>query len=190
MLGVLDDVPGRAIRRLADEHAVDRRGNLQPRRRVDDVACCHSLALGGPRAEHDERLAGVDGDAHLQVVLLAGPVPDREGGADRPQRVVVVRGRCPEQRHHRVADELLDGPAPFLQLTAQPVPVRREHGADILRIELLGPRCEADEICEEYGDDPALLARRLTCQRSAAGRAEARHVGVLLAANRTEAHGP
>src|SRR5439155_12046138 len=123
-------------------------------------------------------------------VLLAGPVADRESRADGPQRIVVVRGRRPEQRHHRVADELLYGPAAFLELTAQPLPVRREHGADILRIELLGPRGETDEICEKHGDDLALLARRLTCQRSAAGRAEARHVGVLLAANRTEAHGP
>ena len=188
MLGVLDDVPGRAIRRLADEHAVHRGGGLQPGRRVDDVAGCHPLALGGPRTEQDERLAGVDGDAHLQVVLLARPVPDGEGGADRPQRVVVVRDRGPEERHHRVADELLHGPAALLELAAQPLPVRREHGADILRIELLRARGEPHEIGEEHRDDLALLPRRLARQRGPAGRAEARVLGVLLAADRAEGH--
>ena len=144
MLGVLDHVPGRAIGRLADEHAVHRRGSLESRRGVDHVAGGHPLPLGGPGTEQDERLAGVHRDAHLQVVLLARPVPDGEGGSDRPQRVVVMRERSPEERHHRVADELLDGPAALLELAAQPLPVRREHGANLLRIELLGTRGETD----------------------------------------------
>ena len=41
---VLDRVRGRAVRRLADEDAVHRRGGLQARGRVDDVACDHRLA--------------------------------------------------------------------------------------------------------------------------------------------------
>jgi hypothetical protein len=162
--------------------------SLQPGSRVDDVACCHPLALGGPRTEQDERLAGVDGDAHLQVVLLARPVADGEGGANRPQRVVVVCDRRPEERHHRVADELLHGAAALLELATQPLPVRREHGADILRIELFRPRGEAHEIGEEHRDDLALLARRLARQRGSAGRAEASVLGVLLAADRAEGH--
>ena len=37
--------------------------------------------------------------------------PDRVGGADRPQGVVLVDDRDAEDRHDRVADELLDGAA-------------------------------------------------------------------------------
>jgi hypothetical protein len=94
----------------------------------------------------------------------------------------------PEERHHRVADELLDGAAALLELPTQPLPVRCEHGADILRIELFRPRGEAHEIGEEHRDDLALLARRLARQRGSAGRAEARVLGVLLAADRAEGH--
>ena len=49
----------RAVGRLADEHAVDRRRGLQPGGGVDDVADDQRLALVGARVERDQRLAGV-----------------------------------------------------------------------------------------------------------------------------------
>ena len=84
---------------------------LEPLRRVDRVA-------GGERRRLVARhhLAGVDPDADPQL----GDLPPLEGGVQpldgplhvergphRPQRVVLVCAREAEDRHHRIADELL-----------------------------------------------------------------------------------
>ena len=50
---------------------------------------------------------------------LPHPVADRERGADGPLRVVLVREGRSEQRHHGVADELLDGAAEAFELGPQ-----------------------------------------------------------------------
>ena len=121
----------------------------------------HAFALGRPSAERDQGLAGRDADSHLEVALLTDPVADRERRANRPLGIVLVSGRRAEERHHRVADELLDRPAAPLELRAQPRVVRLEHGAHVLGVELLGPRREADEVGEEDGHDLALLPGRL-----------------------------
>ncbi len=95
--------------------------------------------LAGARAESDERLAGVDRDAQLQLVgLLEHPVADRQRGAHGALRVVLVRDRGAEERHDCVADELLHGAAEALQLGAQPRVVRGEERADVLGVEPLG----------------------------------------------------
>ena len=118
MVAVLDDPFGRAVGLLADEDAVDRGGRLEARRRVEDVAGRHSFAPARPRVERHERLAGVDRDAHLQLVLLAGPVADRERGAHGALGIVLVRDRRAEERDDRVADELLHRAAEALELGA------------------------------------------------------------------------
>src|SRR5262249_40438362 len=87
-----------------------------------------------------------------------------------------------EQRHDRVADEFLDGAAAPLELDAHPLPVRLEQRAHVLRVEPLGPRREPDQVDEQDGDDLALLARLGVAERAAAPQAEARVLGVLLAA--------
>ena len=179
---VVDHVLGRAVGGLADEDAVDRRGGLQAGGGVDHVARGHPLALRRPGAERDQRLAGVDGDPQLELVaLLRHPVPDGERRADRALGVVLVRGRSAEERHHRVADELLDGAAEALELLAQVRVVRGEQAADVLGIELLGAGGEADEIGEEHRHDLALLAhrRRRSLERRAAGVAEPGGVRIL-----------
>ena len=122
-VAVVDRLPRRAVRPLADEDPVDRRRALQPRRRVDDVAGHHRVALAGLRAERDERLAGVDGGADLQ--LLADRVADRERRPHRALGVVLVRDRRAEDGHHGVADELLDRAAVPLELGAELCVVRR-----------------------------------------------------------------
>ena len=48
--------------------------------------------------------------------LLDRKVADRQSGSNRALRVVLVCGRRAEERHDRVADELLDGPAVALEL--------------------------------------------------------------------------
>ena len=181
-LAVVDLVFGRPVGGLADEDAVDRRGRLQAGSGVDHVARGHPLALRRPGAEGDQRLARVDGDPQLQLVpLLRHPVADRERRAHRALRVVLVRGRGAEERHHRVADELLDGAAEALELPAQVRVVRGEQPANVLGIELLGAGGEADEIGEEHRHDLALLARGCgrSLQRRTAGVAEPRGVRVL-----------
>ena len=131
------DLPlGRAERRLADEHAVDRRGRLQPRGGVDDVARDHALTRERLRAERDERLAGVDADADVQVLAALGDrVAHGERGAHGALGVVLVRRRRAEHRHHGVADELLDRAAEALEHRAQRLVVRRERAAHVLHVE-------------------------------------------------------
>jgi hypothetical protein len=115
-----------------------------------------------------ERLACRHRDPNLEVVLFPGPVADRECCTNGPLRIVFVRDRCTEERHHSVSYELLDRAAVPLELAAQTLPVRAEHGAHVLRIEPLRARGKADEVGEEHGDDLALLAPRLSGQRRAA----------------------
>src|SRR5207247_5036979 len=64
-----------------------------------------------------------------------------------------------EQRHHRVADELLHRAAEALQLRAQTLVIRTQDRGHVLRIELLRPRCEADQIGEQHRHDFPLLPR-------------------------------
>ena len=87
-----------AVGLLADDDAVDRRGRLQARRGVDDVAGDHRLAERRPRAERDDRLAGVDRDADLQVAAgeLADAVADR-----RARRAPRARRRRRARSAHR-----------------------------------------------------------------------------------------
>ena len=146
-VAVVDRVRGRPVGLLADEDAVQRRSRLQARGRVDDVAGRHRLALARPRAERDQRLARVHRDPHLQLLaLLARPVADRERRPHRALRVVLVRDRRAEERHHRVADELLDRAAEALELRTKMGVVRREQRAHVLGVEPLRPRREPDEV--------------------------------------------
>ncbi len=117
--------------------AVDRRGTLEASGGVDDVARGHALACVGAGVERDQRLAGGDPDAELEA-LLDGEVADRERRADRALGVVLVRGRGSEERHDRVADELLDGAAMSFELRADALVVRAQDRLDVLRVERLG----------------------------------------------------
>ena len=190
---VLDRVARLAVGLLADDHAVDRRGRLQARRRVDDVARDHRLAERRPRAERDHRLTRVDRDADLQVAAgeLPDAVADHERGAHRALRVVAVRERRAEEAHHRVADELLDHAAERLDLTPDALVVRRQHRADVFRVEPLGPRGEADQVDEDHRHDPPLDPRRLVGgHRRTAQQAEPGDVRVLGATGQALPHVP
>jgi hypothetical protein len=98
---------------LRDRDPVYRRCPLQARGGIDDVARDDALAMLGARAEGHHRLAGVDADADLQgergvvLVELFDRLQDAEAGADGALGVVLVRHGCSEDRHDRVADELL-----------------------------------------------------------------------------------
>ena len=92
--------------------------DLQTRRRVDDVARGHALAGLRAGVERDERLAGRDPDADLELAVLGERVADRERRPHRALRVVLVCDRGAEDGHHGVADELLDGAAEALELAS------------------------------------------------------------------------
>src|SRR5438045_835228 len=97
-------------------------------------------------ADH-ERLAGVDADAHADVVAVAADrVADRERSADGALRVVLARHGRAEERHHRIADELLDRAAVALELAADALPEAVEQPPHVLGIELLRPRGDADAV--------------------------------------------
>ena len=181
-LHVLDRRSCGAVGLLADEDRVHRRRRLEPRGGVDHVAGDHSFAVPGLGPQRDDRLAGVDRDPDLEVepfhgVQVADPVPDPEGRPHRPLGVVAVGDRGAEDAHDGVADELLHRAPERLDLVAKACVVRRQDRADVLGVELLGPRREADEVGEKDGDDAPLLARALwrrrRAQLSAAVAAEA-----------------
>ena len=155
---VVDGRAGCAVRRLVDEDAVHRRGALEASSGVDDVARGHALAGFGLGVEAHERLAGRDPDSQLEL-LLERELADRERCADCALGIVLVRGRCAEERHDRVADELLDGAAVALELGAHALVVGAQDRLDVLGIQRLGARGEADEVAEDDRDDLALATR-------------------------------
>ena len=121
--------------------------------------------------------------------VLDEGVANRERCADRALGVVLVRDRSTEDGHYRVADELLHRSAAPLELGAHLRVVRLQHPAHVLGIEPLGPRCEADEVAEEAGDDLALLAAATSASSDVAHREQiARVLGVLAAAARADLH--
>ena len=146
------------VRRLVDEDPIDGGGTLQARSSVDDVARGHPLACFGLGVEAHERLPGRDPDAQLES-FFDGELADREGRADGALGVVLVGGGRAEERHHRIADELLDGAAVAFELRRDAFVVRPENRLHVLRVERLGARREADEVAEDDRDDLALAAR-------------------------------
>ena len=178
---VLDDVARRSIGLLADDDRSDRGRRLETCRCVDDIAGHHRLAVIRPRRQLDDRLSRVDCDADLQPVLL-GPVADGQRCTHRSLRIVPVRRGRAEHAHHGVSDELLHSPAEALQPRPHLLVVGGQEGSDVLGVERLRVRREADEVHEQHRDDAPLLANLARLERSGAGVAESGVVGVLLAA--------
>jgi hypothetical protein len=159
-LGIADDGLRRPVRRLSDEDAVHGRPRLQPRRRVHHVAGGHPLPRLRPGAELDKRLACIDPDAHLEPLLVTGPVADGQRGAHRPLRIVLVRDGRAEHGHDRIADELLHCAPEALRLAPHATVLARQERVDVLGIHRLRARGEADEVGEQHRHDLALLPHR------------------------------
>ena len=129
-------------------------------------------------------------ERRVGLVQLLDGVAGGERGSHRALGVVLVGDGRAENGHDRIADELLHGAAEALDLRAQARVVRGEHRAHVLRVELLGPPCEAHEVGEEDRHDLAFLAslRLLPLERRAAIHAEARAVRILVPARPAVSH--
>ena len=123
-LDVVDRVARGAHGPLADRDRSRPAGRLQASGDVDGIAD-HGVAVAD-RTRED--LSGVDADAQreadavgsleLLVQFLHRPL-HAECGAHGALLVVLVGDRCAEERHHVVADVLVDRAAVFLDLLAE-----------------------------------------------------------------------
>ena len=117
----------------------------------------------GVAGEH----AGADPQlGHARPPRRAPPPPgQRERSAHRALGVVLARHRRAPDRHHGVADELLDRAAVALDQRAAALEVLAEELADVLGVAVLGQRGEADQVGEQHRDQPPLGDRGRGCGR-------------------------
>ena len=122
-------------------------------------------------AERDRRLAGQDAGPRLDRPARASAhrVDQLEAGPDGTLGVVLVGDRRAPDRHHRVADELLDGAAVAADDVAGEVEVARQELPRLLRVALLGERREADEVGEQDRHEAPLGDRRRRRRGAGAG---------------------
>ena len=142
----------------ADQDLAGCRRLLQAGGDVDRIAR-HERLSGGGVARDD--VAGVHADPrrdrHAAVafeLLVQGceGVAHLDRGPDRPERVVLVDGGYPEDRHHGVADVLLDGAAVALEHRPHLLEEPRHQTAERFRIELLAERRRSRDVTEQDRD--------------------------------------
>ena len=135
-------------------------------RRVADGGVIH-LEIVADGAHHDG--AGVDADAHLEVVLPSAPAPfvepderpaNGERGVHGALRGVLVGHRGAEQRHHPVARELVHDAVHPVDLGEGEGKILLEQLVVLLRIDSLGDGRGSDEVAEEHGDELSLARDR------------------------------
>ena len=144
----------------ADQHLARSRGLLQAGRDVDRIARREPLGRAG------DDLAGRDADPPVDPELGEGVahLDRRPAGA---KGVVLVQHGHAEDRHHRVADELLDRAAVCLDDSLHPLEVAREQRPQRLRIRRLAQRGRAGHVAEQHRHRLSLLACRRAQSRTA-----------------------
>ena len=93
------------------------------------------------------------------LVDLGHRVLHAERRADRPLGVVLVRDRGAEDRHHVVADVLVDGAAVALHLLPEPAQAAVDQALDRLGVHALRDGRVAGEVGEQDGDLAPLLGQ-------------------------------
>jgi hypothetical protein len=175
---VLDRLVGRAERTLPDRHAARLGCRLQARGDVDGVA--DDRVAVADRAGDD--LARVDADTQREVHTVGGAkalvdlghrVLHAESGAHGALGVVLVRDRCTEDRHHVVADVLVDASSKTVHLLPQPAQAAVYQALDGLRVHALRDRRVAGEV----GEDDRYLAPLLREGRGRRGSLGRRGLG-------------
>ncbi len=202
-LELLDGIGGHRIARetvrlLSDQDLSRGSRCLQPLRDVDRIPRHEGLGVSRIACDH---LTGVYARPHrnlepectLELLVEARDgVPQLDGGSYRSHRVVLVERRNAKDRHHGVADELLDGAAVTLEDCARLLEVPGHDAAHPLRILVLADAGRVDDIAEQHRDRLSRLrgqGRRYRLERVSAHVAKARVRGVLGAAARTGRHG-
>ena len=106
---ILESAPGLTIGPLADQELARLRLPLQPRGEADHRAGEADLLMPVRAARAEIDRAGIDprGDFQRQAPRR---LLDREGGPDRPLRVILVRLGRAEARQHSVTQEAIDLP--------------------------------------------------------------------------------
>ena len=151
-----------------------RLGSLfEPRRDVHGIADDDHLAFGTANRSHD--VARIDPDPDLEghaEALMKIDVQTLEsrdhlqGRPDGAARVILVGHRDAEDGHDRVADVLLDRPAPAVDDAGHRREVGPEKRLQALGVEALSQVRRADQIREEDRDELALVRpsrRRAAC---------------------------
>ena len=85
---------------------------------------------------------------------------DRERGRDRAHRVVLVRDRRAEERHHAVARELIHGALVAVHRLHDRLKAAVHDAVQILGIEARRERGEARDVGEQHGHELALAFER------------------------------
>ena len=174
---------------LADEHLARLRRRLQARRRVDHRPVVRSCADGPtPVAASPDSTPTWTSSGRSRPsssLSLRSLPPDRQPCADRPDGIVLVGLRQPEDRHHGVADELLGLAAERVELLGRRVvePPRGPRGP--AGIEPSREPGGVHQIGEQHRDHPAFFGRQGRAERRPAVRTELRPLGSVGAADRS-----
>ena len=127
----------------------------------------------------------------MLAVQLLDSLENAQTGANRSLCVVAVCDRRAEDRHHGIADELLDDPAVLLHALPRVTVVELQDVTHIFRIRLVRARRRVDEVDEEDRHHFSLLrCRRRLRQGCPAATAEARVRRIRRAACPALGHRP
>ncbi len=126
----------------------------------------------------------------MAVVELGDRLDDAKRCGHSPFGVVFVRDGCAEDRHHRIADELLDRAPEAFDLLFHARVIRTQPRTHVLGIRLLRCGGEADEVDEQDRHDLSFFCggARLFVERRSARPAEASPLRILFAAVRADGH--
>ena len=192
----LDRVPDERIRRSADQDLAGPCGLLEALGQIDRVSRDERGTCAGIARHHFTRVdadpAGqgdVPGRLQLGVQLLQ-TAQHRHPRAHRPQRIVLVHGRHPEDGHDLVTAEPLDDATVALHDRLHLLEVPRHRLPHGLRIVLLAQHGRIDDVAEEDRHRlPHLLPRtQRRGDRRAAIAAEAGRIRNGCAATKTRRH--
>ena len=190
----LDLATHEAIGGLPHERLAGTRVLLQAGRDVDSVAGDDHLPR--PAAAGGDDLARVHTDADRKAapetslelgVQLADARLDVRGRPDCADRIVLMRDRDSENRHHGITDELLHRSPVALDRLPGLLEVAPHDFAHGLCVRLFAERGRGGDVAEEERDELAPLGPRRR-ERLAAAGAEAGVLRVLPAALRTYSH--
>ncbi len=176
----LDGVTHQLECRLAEKHLTRLSGLLQSGGNVNHIPRREALlGTGNDLSCHDAN-ASLDPEVGQSLAHL----DSRPAGAEG---VVLVRERDAEDRHHRVADELLHRAAVAPDDLVHPLEVARKQRPQRLRIRRLPQGRRAHHIAEEHAHDLALLSTAWR-RRCPALWAELEPLTGFIATNGTSRH--